>query len=341
MRKSILYSIFGFTLIFMACVDEIKLKLRQENKKLIIEGLVTNDKKTQFIRLSYTNPATDLEVIQPVKGAYIEVFDDENVKTIFRPSPDIIGLYKPENVNFTGVSGKKYGVTIRLNDGKEYKSPLQLMPVSVPIDKLNATFIDKGNHGLKIDLDFTDQKNVVNYYRWKGSGIYQKQSKGIPIPFSSSVCCDRCWVLKEDNSVNVFSDVVIDGGKIKSRPVIFTPFYLIGKNFIEIQQLVISREAYQFWIKYDEQIKRLGTIFDTLPAPIFGNVANIKDEKDIMLGYFEVAAISTKRIIPEVSAEQGGLISFYKLNGEYAKPEGDCMLAFSNSTYAIYDPPGW
>lgn len=39
-----------------------------------------------------------------------------------------------------------------------------------------------------------------------------------------------------------------------------------------------------------------GSVFDAPPAPIFGNIRNINDDEEMVLGYFEVANVQVTRI---------------------------------------------
>jgi hypothetical protein len=319
-----------------SCLDEVKLKTRNEPSILIIEGLLTDNTMHQYLRLSQTTLAGKTINIEAIKGASVTVITKSGQKHEFGQSINELGLYYPKTTNFKGINGETYQLVIKLNDGREFVSTPQTMPNSVPIKSLKAVFDEKNNFGFNIYLNFDDPSQQKNYYRWLGEGYHQRKSVGVPVAFS--VCCDRCWVLKEEKGVNIFSDNLTNGNTVKEIPVYFSPFYTLGKHLIEIRQLSISQETYQYWRKFKEQSTRTGTIFDPLPAPLFGNVINKNNPKDIALGYFEVSSITKKQIEPFDSTH--GVINNFFDNELFVKP-GDCMLAYPFSVYIGTNPPGW
>ncbi|MDZ7935656.1 MAG: DUF4249 domain-containing protein [Emticicia sp.] len=339
-RKSKIVNILilALSLIGISCLDEYKVPLRQETEKLVIEGLLTNDPLEQYLRLSLTTQFGSASNITPANGAFVEIVGDNKESVIFRPVPSDLGIYKPNLNSFKAQFGVSYVINIKLPDGRIFKSAPQKMLQPVPVNKLNATFSDTPPYGFRISLDFKDPAETKNFYRWTARGYYQRQSVGVPVGFGGGVCCNRCWVLKEDKSVNILSDALVNGGMIKERPAYFSPFFVLGQHLIEVKQYNISQEAYTFWKKYQDQQTRTGTIFDPLPAPLQGNVVNISDPSDIALGFFEVAAISKIRIEPFANTQ--GVIAFNLQNPLYI-PAGDCMLAFPFSVYSAVRPPNW
>lgn len=324
-------------LLLTGCLDPANVQLRQETQKLVVEGLLTNE-ANPFLRLSQTTQFGTANTIEPLKGAYVEVRPSNGEAVVFRPVPEEVGLYRTDNKAFIGRIGTAYSLYLKLPDGREYRSEPQQLPAPVPIDNLSATFVEGRDFGFQTYVDLKDPANAENYYRWTARGYHLRKSKGVPVGFGNAVCCDRCWVLNEDKAVNVLSDALVNGSSVKQRPVFFSPFYVLGKHLIEVQQYTISRQAYQYWNRYREQQQRTGSIFDPLPAPLLGNVVNVNEAQDIALGFFEVSAVSRKRIEPVASTQ--GQLAFNIDNPAYV-PTGDCMLAFPFSVYASTTPPGW
>jgi hypothetical protein len=333
--NTFLFLLMGISL--LACLDEIKIESRIEPNKLVIEGLITNDPANQHLRLSLTKNYSNFTEIEPVNGAFVELRSKNSKAIKFYSQPNEIGIYSPQEVGFNGKIGEEYAIYIKLTDGREFASKYQKMPVSVAINSLNSNFISKPSFGFEIKLDFNDPAKEVNYYRWTAKGFYQRKSIGVPVKYNT-FCCNRCWVEKQETAVNLFSDNLTNGGAIRNIPVFVSPFYLVGQHLIEVNQLTISQETYQYWRKFKEQNGRTGTIFDPIPSPLFGNVININDPNDIALGYFEVSAISKKRI--EIKDETHGKEA-ESFNNELFVPDGDCMLAFPFSVYVGRKPYGW
>jgi Domain of unknown function (DUF4249) len=337
LRKTKLAFLLVFCVGLQACLDEIKVQTRIEPNKLVVEGLLTNDPSNQILRLSLTKNFSNFTEIEPVKGAYVEIRSNKTYAVKMYPQANEIGLYSPKEINFAGNIGEEYSLYVKLLDGREFLTPSQVLLKPVEINALKSDFKTDPSFGFQIKLDFKDPAQTNNYYRWTGLGFYQRKSIGVPISFSG-FCCNRCWVEKEDKGVNLFTDNLTNGNLIKDISVFFSPFYLLGQHLIQVNQFTISSQTYQYWRKFKEQTDRTGTIFDPIPAPIFGNLVNIKDPKDIALGYFEVSGISKKRL--EINDETHGKEAVNFDNNLYV-PNGDCMLAFPYSVYVGQKPFGW
>ncbi len=337
--KNIKYIVI-ISLVLASCIDEVKVPARAEKNILVVEGLITNDIKNQYLKLTLTTKIGQYYSTEPISGAYVEIQQLNGKTTKYRQNINELGNYSPSDPNFVGTVGQQYSIYIKLTNGKEYKSELQKMPEPVEIADLNSTFMETNKFGFQVSLSFKDPQKSGNYYRWSAMGYHLRKSVGVPITQTpgATICCNRCWVLKEEKGVNIFQDNLVNGKTIQNIPVYFSPFYMLGKHFIEINQFSISQNTYQYWRKFKEQTNRKGTIFDPLPAPLIGNIININDENDIALGYFEVSAISKKKL--EINDDSHGLIA-YNYDTPLFVPEGDCMKAFQFSKYTTTNPPGW
>ena len=58
----------------------------------------------------------------------------------------------------------------------------------------------------------------------------------------------------------------------------------------------MTQNAYNYWFEIDEIANNVGGLFDTPPATIRGNIYNINDESELVLGYFEASASSIIRV---------------------------------------------
>jgi Domain of unknown function (DUF4249) len=317
-----------------ACLDEYKLPVGQQTQRLVVESLLTNEDIRPFVTLSYTTQFGTATDTKPALGALVKITDSKGKVVIFRSVPNQPGKYQPTEPAFTGEPGNSYTMSVKLTDGREYVSPAERMPAAVPIENLTAKFDKVNNSGYHVFLDTRDPKNVENYYRWGGWGLYKRKSTGVPLSFSG-ICCDVCWIRQDVTGINLFADSNLDGNLVSGRPVYFSPFYYYGAHHIEIKQYAISRKTYQFWQRFQTQANREGSIFDPLPAPVAGNLANPNDPNDVALGYFEVSAVAKKRLtIPD---ELTNVVSYEKL----LVAQGDCMRAYSFSVYDTFTPPGW
>jgi Domain of unknown function (DUF4249) len=321
-------------LFLVSCLEKVDVPIRQETQKIVVEGLITNDPKFVSLKLSQTTSFGNANSVEPLKGAYVEVRSSTSEVTVFRPVPDELGYYRPNNRQWAGKEGVSYSIYIALADGRTFQSVAQKLPKTVVIESIDTTFVNNSSPGFQTYASFKDPLETENYYRWTAFGFHIRLSTGASPP----ACCNRCWVLKRENSVNLLSDFLVNGSLVKERPVYFSPFYALGKHLIEIQQFTISKDAFLFWTRYKDQQQRTGTIFDPLPAALTGNVFNTNDSKDVALGFFEVSGVSRKRI--EADGNTRGRLAFNFNNPLYIK-EGDCQLAYPFAIHATEIPSGW
>jgi hypothetical protein len=328
-------SLFFIAFIGLSCLDQVDLPTQRTNQVLVVEGLFSNLLEENFLKLTYTLPVGSQKSIEPVVGAYIELRSNNGEKVIYKPATDAVGIYRPTDKTLIAKDGIKYSIYIKLLNGKEFSSAPESLPTNVPIQKVTARFRKEAPIGYQIFADFQDPKDSENYYRWEADAYHVRLSTG-----GQQGCCKICYVLINSEGINNFSDAGVNGGLVRLRPVHFSQAYTLGKHFAEVKQLSITRNAYQYWQKYKNQLNRKGTIFDPLPAPVYGNISNINDPNEFALGYFEVASISKSKL--EIPGDTLGsyAVTFIINNSIYTK-EGDCMLAYPFAFYADKPPKGW
>ncbi len=288
-------------LAFQSCIKRINVDTRTEKPILVVEGSITTDTVPYRVRLTYSGPFTstrDLTDEQLEKNAIVTIEDDEANATplIYKDS----GIYVSTDPSYIGKVGRSYHVNILLKDGTRFISrPETIKPVQ-PISAVNANFmmdfsIELPTY-LKVSVDTKDPAAEENYYQWKFYSLVMRETHGIPCGFLC-IKFETCYQEWVDNEIRVLSDQNINGNEIKNQTVGRTYIYTYGNPYVEIAQLSISREAYQFWNRYQDQLTRTGGILDPLPASIKGNVYNANNDADFALGYFSASSVFRKKVI--------------------------------------------
>jgi hypothetical protein len=303
--------------------------------------MITNEKPPYTVRLFTTGnfvsaryPPASLGV----QGALVQISDDMGNSTILRPLINRPGVYQTMDTTFIGQVGLSYILTVAMPDGKIYQSQPEKLLAVPELEELKAEFIDiadrKMPSGYNVLVDTQDPVETANYYRWSAYGYVRRETEGLIV--GGTLCCNSCWLLISNNDVNIFSDANINGNRIQRRFALFAPFYLRGKQYVEVSQYSLTREAYQFWKLLDEQQTRTGSLFDPQPAPIEGNMYNVEDESELALGYFSASAISRKRLVIA-----GDTVTMFPDYEKEFIPLGwrDCRLTYPNSTF--YPPESW
>lgn len=335
---------FCLFLFFLGCVDEVQLPSRSVESRLVVEGLVTNEKPPYTVKLTFTGEYNSLIYGQaeiPVNGADVSITEigGRTVKLVQDAlTPAYYWMY---DSTFTGKTGKSYQLKITLPGGATYISEPELLSPVAEIDRIYAEYrqrddakIDEPDH-YEILLDTKDPATQGNYYRWSGYGYVPRLSTGEPI--GMGFCCKWCWVPVYGSRSDVLSDVLVNGNSISRRHIMTSPVYYVGRHYLEVRQYSLTKPAYQFWVKFEEQRKRNGSLFDPLPASIEGNVHREDDPNVLALGYFGSSAVSKRRLtIPGDTLNAARLEIKY---GDVFVKDGNCQLIYSQGQ--LNPPANW
>lgn len=335
----IFFSIFCL----FSCVDEVQLPSRSVASRLVVEGLITNQKPPYSVKLTYTGPYNSLIYNQnevPVNGAVVTLTEIGGMSVALEQDPLTPAFYWTQDSTFRGKPGKSYQLTVQLTDGRIYLSNPELLKSVPDIDRLYAEYRGRADTDFsdpdyyEVLLDTQDPSEAGNYYRWSGYGYVPRLSTGEPV--GMSVCCKWCWIPTYGSVTDVLSDVLINGKTISRKPVFASPIYYVGRHYIEISQYSLSKAAYQFWTKFEEQRKRSGSLFDPLPASIEGNVYQKDDPTVLALGYFGSSAVSKRRLVIP-----GDTLNLARLEIKYDNvfvKEGNCQRVYRQGQLS---PPSW
>ncbi|TAG72057.1 MAG: DUF4249 family protein [Runella slithyformis] len=176
---------------------------------------------------------------------------------------------------------------------------LQLLPTEP--DQKNA-YLWKWELFEAQEICITCEKGILN------SRTLQCVNASTPFAYDYQ-CQGNCWELFYSTDINIMSDVFSNGRTITGRRVAQVPYYSDLGALVEVQQYAVSNEAYQYYLLLRDQTQTTGTLADTPPAPIVGNVRNINDRSEIVVGYFGAAGVKKMRywVNRNGFSQQGGV----------------------------------
>jgi hypothetical protein len=323
--STVVFYILSFSIItflYSNCIEPIDVDFTEGEERLIVDGMITNKPGPYEVKLStsaiYGKSGYD-GVAHPVSGAVLTISDDlgnSEVLTQKNISGYIIeGTYTTQVGGIQGVVGRTYSLHIITSDGNQYESVPQIMKAVSDIDFIDYEFgsrdiVNENNvmvseYGFDVFVNFQDPPEHGDYYKWKWKGTYEVETQpelyveydrfGNAIP-SPKDCCKTCWIHeRQKNSLNILEDTYINGNSSRVK-LIFIPYkrFYFKKYYIKIEQYSLSYEAHKFWKLIEDQLASVGGIFDPPPSEISGNILNINDNGDVVLGYFSVSAVSEK-----------------------------------------------
>jgi hypothetical protein len=350
------------------CIDPYTPKLKGYDSILVVDGLITDENISYTLKLSRTMQDQNTDPVK-VSDATVYVTDDENNIASFKNAGN--GIYKSDSLNFRGIPGRKYTLHIIAN-GEEYLSAECLLRPVPGIDSLyfakdeelinNST---QNSQGLRIYLD-SRADNDNSYYRWTFDETWKFR---IPSPKRFDYIDQKtiipiigvkqyCWKTRKSFDILIHAVYPGENIQIKKQPVYFIATdksdRLMSEYSMLVKQYSISHEEYEFWDNLKKVNDNGGDLFAAQPFSVLGNVQNINNVKERVLGFFQVSAVKTKRIFIPFSSVVSLHLPFYHDTqcerieaspAEYSTPYGppvtfdDVYSMFcTTSTYVFVEP---
>lgn len=344
------YVLVGWLLLLVGCIDPVELPIRQVQNRLVVDGLITNEPPPYLVKLTlsgaYTSGSFPEELI--INGAFVTITDQTAKRSVrLEQDPLLPSYYWLRDPAFRGQAGHSYTLSVQLPDGRYYVSQPEQMPTVPPIEQIGA-YYRRGNSEIgqldayTIWIDTQDPPTPDNYYRWSAFGYIPRWTGTDPLhqpAIPPNPPCNECvcWVPYYQTFSSGLSDALINGNRIAHRVVSQSPVYAIGKQYVEVSQYSLTRSAFQYWNRFEEQRTRTGSLFDPQPASLEGNVHLANDSTALALGYFGASAVSKARLIIP-----GDTILYDRFVNRLSKstmPAGSCSGNFSQ--YLLTPPTGW
>lgn len=310
MRSSNRFIIIAALLLGLnACIQQVDLAVPEGNNGIVVSASLTTVSGLQEVRLTRLAAYTTRALQYPVTAALVWIVDNTGQRHNFVEDARIKGSYFPSDRSFVGEVGKSYTLHILTSDQHRYESSAETIRPSTPIKKVytepilveDAT-LGKAIRGYNVLLDTDDAPEKGDYYRWSWAHyeklVYCSQFEAIPFTggpetLAGLYCCESCWDIVRcySNCTNILSDALVNGRTISRHPITNIP-YCNRDYYIEIQQRLISKEAYQYWHAVDLLSTNNGSLFDAAPSAIRGNIKCTSHPEEAAYGLFETCSIS-------------------------------------------------
>jgi hypothetical protein len=277
--------------------------VRSDNHYLVVEGVINSGSDSTVINLSRTVKLTENVSTQAVSNFSVVVEDEQG--NSFTLQAEGNGKYDIGPMNL-GAS-KKYRLHLKDPAGKEYASDYVEVRQNPSIDSIG--FFPKDNN-LQLYVNTHNTANATRYYRWDYTETWKfhtrYQSGYIVDPTTKAIRNRRAeedvyYCFTGDNSSNIIlgSSEKLVQDVIAQAPVTAIPSNSekLGIRYtILLKQYALTKDGYQFWENLRKNTEQLGSIFDAQPTQLQGNIHNINDPAEPVIGYVSITAIQSKRI---------------------------------------------
>lgn len=327
-RYLILSLLAYFTLLSnLGCTDPVKPEFAFEEGLVFIEGLASTVSGAS--RTKITQSAIEFGVykniaISDAKVDYINVSLGVSIPLIWNGE-----MYLPLH-DFSVVPGEDWQIHVFLSDGREYQSTSEKAVNPVEIESVETSYsseltFDVGLNrfipGHSLLVSFSDPEEEKNYYFWQfrtferivicevcNGGYFRNDmcnslnsggSQGDLPAYYTYTCEEKCWQIRYGQNIKIFDDQFVNGLLVNRFSVGEISLFTKRNVLIELQQFALSQSAFKYYQTLKDIIDNNSGFNAPLPASLVGNLFNVKDENEFVLGRFTVAAASTRRVFFE------------------------------------------
>jgi hypothetical protein len=100
-----------------------------------------------------------------------------------------------------------------------------------------------------------------------------------------------------------------------------------------VRQFSLNQDEYYYWEKLQRLTENVGSLYDVTPFSVEGNIFNIDNPDEKVLGYFSVSSVSTKRLF--IKNTITGFPDFYSFCPNDTVPANKTIPGLGSSVFII------
>lgn len=289
-----------------SCAEIIDLNNETQGGQLVIAGRITNGGMGNTVEITRTLP--NEQAPEFVSGALVKVIDGNGLEEAYAETSP--GQYVLNRNVVQGQVGGVYQLEVQV-DGKVYTSSQQeMMPIlardelrfELDIqDEITSTGTAISSDVVRIFANSTLENLPEEFYvRWLMEESYTVTGIELPRSRFPRYSPQVCYIINELSAQDIF---LVDGSEIRNvnlnnREVAVRPvdFSFKTRHYFNIIQLGLNKETHDYWQTLQSLTTRQGSIFDTPPAAVPGNIVS-SDPTEEVFGFFEAASADTSRLL--------------------------------------------
>ena len=295
----------GFLLLCMySCIEPFHPEIKESQDMLVINGSISDKPGWHFVEVSRSSPYNEPGFI-PEKGCVVRV-EDENGRGVTY-SEYQSGIYRADlDESFLGVNNM-YRLHVYTQDGEEYQSDYDSLLACPPVDSLyyeielpvsddpNITYLggvqfyvdvkgepgDSRNFLWKLEETYEYRSYYLIQYLWENDSVYEFD------PATDSLA--RCYTGGSISEIYTASSRYLVANELNKYPLNYVSGKFPQLRFeygLLVTQYSLSDEAFLYWEKIRTLTDVEGGLYEKQPANADGNIYNVNDPEEQVLGFF-------------------------------------------------------
>lgn len=311
---------------------------------LVVEGSINTGADSTIIHLTHTIPlsAPAGTTLPPELNAIVSVESDANATYPLTETGN--GYYVSTGLNLS--TNNKYRLKIVTAQNKTYESDFVAAKNSPAIDSVSYQAL---NTGVQVNVSTHDPSNNSRYYLYKydetwiihadyqSYSIVSKTTDIYGNVRDTILFRDQahqiytCWSGDKSSSIVLGSTDKLTKDVLANSPVIFIDSHSekLGVRYsILVKQQTLTKEGFEYYQQLSKNTEKLGGVFDPQPSDLTGNIRNIADPSEEVIGFITAGTIAEKRIFIDANR--------LPAESQYipSRPFDNCKL----DTFLFYNP---
>ena len=338
-KRDILLLWVALLTVVSACVYDYNPQIDGEGGYLIVEGDIIIGERSSF-KLSYSwtlvdTLATSEDQIRVLYGTRMHIEDSKG------------GRYEQESPYDPGASpyavfdmrkadpSLEYRLVIENKLGTYASTWTKAAPNDGAIDSLSFR-INEDHTTMSILVSTHSSDPQGGYYRWSVNETWEYRSMtnaiykyvlyyptvtvftpgiGEVLPLDRGEQYHRCWSTRVRPEIMTASTVDLTEDRLVDH-LLYTLDYHDERVSVmyapEVLQMRIPEDAYRYWEVMDRNSRDVGGLFSPEPSELRGNVVNVDNPDELVLGYVGVMSVIRKTMYIDNS-----LLRFYRNTSRY------------------------
>lgn len=271
-----------------------------ENNILIVEGYINIGPGKSIFKLSRTIAVGTVGAVHE-SGAEVSIVNDEGQSFSVTEIAD--GNYETGELNLS--ANRAYELHIRLDNGNEYVSqrlPAKVTPridsiywkASEAIDIYVASHDDEGDtryYQWSFDEDWQIRSAHRSLYMWQGDTIVNRPTQEQNQMFD-------CWKAAKSRDLIFGSTARLETDHMyfRLRSLPHSSEYTQVRYSMLVRQHALTLEHFNYLTLVQKNTTQVGSFFDPMPSEVRGNIVNVNNPDEMVVGYVGVYTTEQKRI---------------------------------------------
>jgi Domain of unknown function (DUF4249) len=330
MKHVIVFGVLFF--VCWSCIDPLKIDI-VGHRVLVVDGMITDQVGPYTVKIFYSGTLYDPK-ITALKGAHVSIIADDGESEILREvgpgnyqTATLAGVtgrtYHLRIITSDGYTYESLSEKLLpVGDLLKLYTKFVLKDSTDRIDPASRT----NGFDILIDGALLPEQNGLMRWRWSGTFGFNAypglQTKPVPLtgklvpdpppcsgmivlPFlgftqvGGCLCC-YCWVTQHNLSPVITQKSFSNTTTLTGVNLGFIPSnrrFFSDKYYLEVEQLSLSQEAYDFWAKIGSQRNSASDLFQTPPQAAQGNIHAVTDGAPAVIGLFSASSIKKKVLV--------------------------------------------